>query len=131
MITRLYKPEDYAEISRWWTQRRLAAVPKSILPKTGIVSEDATGSLAAAWVYLDNSVGLAWLAWVVTRPGLPGRRAPMVLQGLVGCCEAVAEELGYKVMFTMTHRPGFGRWLQREGFTANHSGMVQFFKELK
>lgn len=131
MTTRLYKPEDYATVAPWFEQHGSHPVPENVLPKCGVVVLDEEEKLlAAAWLYQDNSVGVAWLAWIVSNPDQPLFHVQPALQRLLGACEAAARELGYGLLFTMTERPALGRWLLQSGFKANHRGMTQFFKPL-
>lgn len=130
MKTRLYKPEDYATIEPWWVSRHQPAVPANILPKCGVVVEEEGLLIAAAWIYQDNSVGVAWLAWLVSNPDVRAFDVEKALEVLLGGCELVIKEFGYGLMFTMTDRGSLGRWFQRNGFTPNHRGMTQYFKAL-
>jgi hypothetical protein len=130
MTTRLYKPEDYATVSEWFTRHGSKAVPEAVLPRCGVVVMEESLPLAAAWIYQDNSVGVAWLAWIVTNSDIPAATAVESLNFLIRASEAVAKGLGYGVMFTMTEKPALGRLLQRQGFAPNHQGMTQYFKPL-
>lgn len=130
MTTRLYNDADYATFSEWFIRHGSQAVPAAMLPRCGVVVVEEEMPLAAAWLYQDNSVGIAWMAWLVTNPDQPLFHVEQALRVLVQGCEAVAKGLDYGVLFTMTERPALGRFLQREGFAPNHQGMTQFFKPL-
>jgi N-acetylglutamate synthase-like GNAT family acetyltransferase len=130
MKTRLYTPADYTTVGPWFTAHKTQPVPETILPKCGIVVEEEGLLLAAGWLYQDNSVGVAWLAWLVSNPDIPRSCVETALGRLLRASESVAKDLGYGVLFTMTNRPSLGRWLQRQGFEANHQGAVQYFKPL-
>ena len=68
MIIRPFLPEDYPEVSKWFTQRKWPRSPKlSHLPATGWIVEKDEKRLAAAWLYLTNS-DMALLEWSVTNP---------------------------------------------------------------
>lgn len=133
MHTRLYRPEDYAIIADWWPLHRQPAVPEAILPKCGVVvcTEGSDVPIAATWIYQDNSVGVAWLAWLVTDATTPVFHIERALEILLGGAETIATELDYRVLFTMTDRGSLGRWFEKNGFVRNHTGMSQFFKRLK
>lgn len=131
MTTRLYAVSDYLVIAPWWEAHGTKRVPENILPKCGVVVKDEEEELmGAAWLYQDNSVGVAWLAWMVSNPHQPLFHVEPALRHLLGACEAAAKELGYGLLFTMTERPAFGRWLLQQGFSANHQKTVQYFKNL-
>lgn len=131
MKTRLYAATDYALMAEWWAARGMPPIPEVMLPALGIIAEDDEGEPAsAAWVYLDNSTGVAWMAWVTTRPDLTPLRAERMLQLIVGAVEEAAKAQGRGLLFTMTKRFGLGRWLERDGWTANDRHSTQFFKPL-
>ena len=131
MTARLYTPADYPTVAEWFAAHGQPAVPEAVLPACGVVMEDAEGRAAcAAWLYQAQGVSVAWLAWMVSNPALTPMQAEDALNGLVGASEAVARDLGATVMFTMTERRGLGALLQRRGFTPNHRGMTQFFRQL-
>ena len=130
MLARLYKPEDYPTVRAWFIAHGGQPVPASMLPRCGIVAESDGQPRAAAWLYQDNSVGMAWLAWMVSCPHQPLFHVEQALSCVLGAAERVARDLGYGVMLTMTEKPALGRWLRRQGFEANHEGMTQYFKPL-
>ena len=131
MKTRLYEPEDYAVISPWWVGHAGSLVPEDVLPKCGVVTESDDGMpLAAAWLYMDNSVGVAWMSWLVSNPDVGPIKAAKAIGVLLEALEELCKEFNYGVMFTMTDQKGLGQFLSRKGFTANHSGMTQYFKKV-
>lgn len=131
MTTRLYSPMDYRTVKRWWTLHGVQVVPKKVLPKCGVVVVDEGKLIAAGWLYLDNSVGVAWASWIVTNPAMPAVRTVKALKCLLGGIESVCKSLDYGLLFTMTNREAFGRFLKKEGWGSNHSGMTQYFRRLK
>lgn len=131
MTTRLYTPQDYPTVAAWWDGHKQPPVPPSVLPVCGVIVEEEALPIAAAWLYQDNSVGVAWLAWIVSNPDVSAFDAEKALDVLLGGCEAVARDLNRGVLFTMTDRGSLGRWFERNGFVRNHTGMSQFWKNLK
>ena len=131
MTCRLYRPQDYAKIRHWWTLHGQPEVPKNVLPKCGVVVKDKRQMVCAAWLYLDNTVAVAWMAWLVSNPTLPAMTVLRGLKELISGIEAVCTSQNRSLLFTMTDRPALGRLLQREGFVANHSGMTQYFRRIK
>jgi hypothetical protein len=95
-------------------------VPSQILPKCGIVVEDTDAgadglSLAMGWLYLDNSVGVAMLAWMVTNPHNTSRGSARAIAILAEGARQVAAELGYQVML-VTATETISRLLRGHGF---------------
>ena len=131
MTTRLYDPKDYAEISLWWEGHGGTLVPEAVLPKCGsVVVGDDGQLLSAAWLYMDNSIGVAWMSWLVSNPEVGPIKSAKSLTVLLGAIEELCKEFGYGCLFTMSDRKGVGHFLNRNGFTANHSGMTQYFKKV-
>lgn len=120
----------YPMFAGWWVEHNTAATPIGILPKCGILLEENGLPVAVCWLYMDNSVGAAWVAWLTTRPDLKGRDSVHYLNILMGAVEVVAKGMDYGLLFTMAKSKGLKRWFERFGFTANHSGMTQLFKGL-
>lgn len=131
MKARLFKTEDYGTIKEWFEGHGQSAVSAALLPKCGVVAEDENGTpMAAGWIYQDNSIGVAWLAWLVTNPRCKPAAARRALTCVLEGAEAICREFNYGVLFTMTHKNGLGRWLEQNGFKSNHHGMTQYFKPL-
>lgn len=131
MKAREYSPADYPMVSAWWKARGLPAVQEVVLPKCGIVVESDEGvPAAAAWVYFDNSTPMAWLAWLVTEPGLVGARADATLAAILGAATVAAKAQRRLVLFTDSPRPSLTRWLLAEGFLLNHESAAMLAKFL-
>lgn len=117
MTTRLYTPEDYATVAAWWALHKQPAVPQQVLPKCGVmVCAESGDPIAAVWLYQDNSVGVAWLAWVVTNAVLEPFVAADAIDCLLGAAETIAREAGYHAVFTWTDCRSLAHKLARNGF---------------
>lgn len=127
---RQYSPADYPMVRAWWQGHEVTETPETILPACGLVVERDGAPAAAAWVYFDNSVPLAWLAWVVSRPGQKPIETAKTLAYLVGAAEEAARAQGRKIMVTMCRSRSLARWLSRQGFTFNHGGVFDLIKPL-
>ncbi|MAO22528.1 MAG: hypothetical protein Unbinned1322contig1001_4 [Prokaryotic dsDNA virus sp.] len=115
----------------WWDGHGQERVPVGFLPKCGVMAEQNGRPVAVTWLYMDNSIGAAWVAWLTTRPGLKGKESVRALNYLLESVEEVADEFDYKLLFTMAQGRGLQSWFKRRGFIENHSGMSQLFKSLK
>ena len=120
----------YSLFKDWGIGHKTGVTPINILPKCGVLLEEDSVPVAVCWLYMDNSVGVAWAAWLTTRPNLTGRDSVHYLNILMGAVEVVAKGMDYGLLFTMAKSQGLKRWFERFGFTANHSGMTQLFKGL-
>ncbi len=131
MKTRLYQPSDYAVISPWWAGHGEHAAPEGVLPKCGVVVETEDGKLAAAaWLYMDNSVGVAWMSWLVSNPEFGPIKSAKSLNVLLGAIEGVSKELGYVFLNVITDKRSLKRWFPRKGFTASCETATAFLKVL-
>lgn len=125
MKTRLYAPEDYPTFEKWWPCHGWPAVPQVILPKCGVVVEDDNSVMrAAAWLYMDNSVGVAMMEWTVTNPENTAKQSFAAISYLVGGIKAVAVELDYGVLLTSAKQDSLVRVYERTGFSKTDSGMT-------
>ena len=68
-----FTPDLYDQVKAWWEAYGIHPVDISCLPATSAtawhIDEDGLETfVAAAWVYLDSSVGFSCLCWPVTNP---------------------------------------------------------------
>lgn len=109
--------DDFHPVAmEWWESHGWPGVPANILPKLGIRAIDGDRPLAAAWLYMDNSVGVAMLEWIVTNPELPARKAAVALARLVDFAKQEAKSLGYSVVLTTCRQESLAKLLERAGF---------------
>ncbi len=131
MKSRHYVPSDYETFAKWCEGHKMPAPPKTVLPPCGVVIEDDAGiPVSMGFLYMSVGVGVAWLAWATTSTKLAPWRSIAALEYLVRASEAVCAASDYGVLFTMTDREGLSSFFKRQGFTANHTGATQFFKEV-
>lgn len=62
--------DESALFAGWRKAHGMAELPDSIFPRLGVVAVLDGVDSAAAWLYMDNSVGVAFMEWIVARPGL-------------------------------------------------------------
>lgn len=131
MQTRLYTSQDYATICGWWEQHGGKCVPEHVLPKCGVIVENADKEIVAAgWLYMDNSVGIAWLAWLVSNPKQNAFKVAKGIRILLLAIEELCKEFNYGILFTMTDRESLGRFFEQNDFTSNHSNATQYFRRI-
>jgi len=120
----------YPTLAEWWTGHGWPAVPQAILPLLGIVANDGESPVAAAWLYMDNSVGVSMLEWIVTDPEAPARKSAVALSRIVGFAKEEAAHLGYSVMLTTCRQPSLAKLLTRSGFTETDANMIHLVTTL-
>jgi hypothetical protein len=125
------RTQDHATLSAWWTAHGFPVVPLPVLPKLGVMAFDGELGLAAGFLYMDNSVGVCWLEWLVTNPEATGRQS---LAGIAAVVEFMAEralEMDYGVMLTSCRQEGLARIYQRHGFERTDEGIVHLVRKLR
>lgn len=108
----------------WWTGHGWDAVPLNLLPRLGMIAELRGTPVAAGWVYLDNSVALGWMEWLVTDPANAPRVSATGLKHLVHGLKEIARQIGYPVLLSSCRQDGLARLLEREGFTRTDENVI-------
>lgn len=115
---------DYPVLDQWWKEHGWTPVPQAILPKCGIVVQEGDTMRAAAFLYMDNSIGFAMLEWIVTNPKNTGKQSYAAITHLIGAIKATAELFDYGIIFTSAKQEGLIKILERNGATKADSGMT-------
>jgi hypothetical protein len=119
------KAKDYDVIAPWWPAHGWPGVPVEILPKCGVmVVGDNDTPLAAAWMYMDNSVGVAMMEWAVTNPANTAKQSYMAVTMLVQAVRELALEFDYGVLLTTAKQDALVKMYERNGFQKTDSGMT-------
>lgn len=121
-------PALYPAFESWWRGHGWDPVPMAILPRLGVLAEfDHAGTrepIAVAWLYMDNSVGVSMLEWVVSNPTANPRHVLSALTNLITFLKGEAKRLGYGVMLTATRVESLLRLYQKHGFTKTDEGVT-------
>lgn len=108
----------YATFEQWWKAHKWPGVPLAMLPKCGVLVETEDGrGLAVGWLYMDNSVGVSWMEWVVTNPENTAKESFLSVAMLIQSLREVAASLDYGVMLTACRQPALVRLYEKNGFT--------------
>lgn len=128
ILLREYTPEDYPVLAEWWKLHGWAAIPANILPKLGAVAVKGDVPLCAAFLYMDNSVGVCWLEWLVSNPKASPFEVMKGVRELMGFLEAQASVLGYGVMLTTCRQASLVRLYESAGFAKTDEGVTHLLK---
>jgi len=120
---RFYEEADYEMISDWFATHGAKCPPKQLLPRLGVVGQMDGEDVAALWLYMDNSVGVCWAEYPVTRPKLKLSQTREVLKHLFVYLRRVACSNAYPIM-RVTTIPAIARYLEQFGFKADMTGLV-------
>jgi len=131
MYLREYRPEDYPMLTRWWKAHGWPGVSAAILPKLGLIIEDNGQPIVAGFVYMDNSVGVAFLEWVVGAPEATGRQIVAGIGTLIDFAGKRVLELDYGVLLTATNKEALIRLYEKNGFQKTDEGLTHLVKILR
>ena len=123
--------QEFSLVSPWWEARGGESPTREMLPGCGAVAEWNGQPMACAFMYLDaTGSGVAWLAWLASKPGSPGKRVARAFKHLFEFLTNFAREMNYWLVNATYHHPSLVSLLKRQGFQTGDVGMVQLFKTL-
>lgn len=121
---RFYEPEaDYEMIADWFACHGEPAPPAVVLPKLGTICTMDGEDVAALWLYMDNSIGVCWAEYPVTKPKLKLTQTREALTHLFTYIRKVAASNNYAIMRVTTIKP-FARFLSKMGFKTDRENLV-------
>ena len=124
---RMFDPAtDYPIVEEWWNAHGWTAVPEVMLPKLGVVAFYAQNKIedaAAAWLYMDNSTGVCFAEYPITKAGLSVALMTSALRCALDFLKQEARINGYWIMRVFTIPP-LARLLKAEGFRKDTEGLI-------
>ncbi len=131
MRTELITQERLPEILKWWPERGEGDMPPELLPPLGVVAYDqGDRPLAAAWLARVEGTPLAWIDWLVARPGLNAWEARQSCLAVFTRLEAIARDQGIRMLFAAACRHGLVPEIQACGFVVMARGVTHLAKPL-
>jgi hypothetical protein len=130
MFIREYRSEDHAMLMRWWKAHGWPGVSKAILPKLGLIIENNGKPVVAGFLYMDNSVGVAFLEWVVGSPDASGKEIVVGIGVLVDFMGKRAKQLDYGILITACRQEALVRLYEKNGFQKTDEGLTHLIKLL-
>lgn len=132
---REYTPNDYPMLCEWWRGHGWDPVHELMLPKLGVIVDefDADGfqmPIAASFLYMDNSCGVAMMEWTVSNPKAAGRSIFKAISTIIDFLAISAKEMGYSVILTTCKQPSLARVFQKGKFIRTDSEMIHLIKPL-
>lgn len=124
-------PTEFCIVSPWWQARGGESPTREMLPGCGAMCEFNGDPLACAFMYLDaTGSGVAWLAWLASKPGSSAHRVSRAFKHLFEFLTNFAREMNYWLVNATYHHPSLVSLLKRQGFQVGDVGMVQLFKKI-
>jgi hypothetical protein len=113
---RMYDPaKDAPMIAQWSREHDYAGVASAILPRLGVVVQADGEDVAALWLYMDNSCGVAFAEHPITKGGLSLKLAKAALIFAINFLKLEARACGYHTIIIRT-LPPLARWAKDAGF---------------
>ncbi len=113
---------DAGIAAEWWRARNRTEMPVAALPAIGVICEDIRGPCGAVWAYLNAKLegheaapGVAFVEYLVMRPGLALGEATRVGAALMGGIESAVKSLGYGLLVAYS-LAGCARYLRSLGW---------------
>lgn len=135
LVVRYVEIEDYTQLDQWWKQHHAGAgaLPKAVLPPLGVVVEDEFGPAFAVWCYEVYGVGMAFLEYAVSRPGISMR---LVSNAGALAVLSIMEQAGKNIdppaqfsVFSVSTKAGIARVLKRLGFVGEHECINMIYRK--
>ena len=124
-------PADFGIVAPWWEARGGETPTREMLPGCGAIAEHHGHPIACAFMYLDaTGSGVAWLAWLATKPQIPARAAAGAIRLLVDFLKHHAKSLNYWLICASYHQPSLIRTFRKLGFQSGDQGMTQLFSTI-
>jgi hypothetical protein len=128
---RLYgeKAGDWQEVSSWW-EGRGGMFAETILPPLGVIVERGGERLAAMWCYESFGIGVAFLEFPCTKPGLPPGLAARALAWAENAIVTILRAGGeHKIVMAHT-RPNIAKSMRRLGYCIAAEGMTTVLRRI-
>lgn len=107
---------DYQLVNEWWKRHHRHDLPETLLPPLGVIVERNSEPVGALWCYESFGVGVCFLEWPCSAPGLGVKEAARVFGFAVEACIALAKTHGDFAIFRCSTIPAIARVLPSLGF---------------
>ncbi len=137
-----HKEHDYDTFASFWQAHGWQPVPVDALPALGIVAFDnETGQICSGlWCYLDNSVAVAVMEWVVTNPQNTPRQSLLAINHTIiylkellrnGLPDDTGKRFFYRHILTGTNVSSLIKLYQKQGFKKTDENVVNLILTLE
>lgn len=132
MTARLYgeKPGDWQVVSSWWEGRGNHIFAETVLPPLGVLVEKAGEPIAAAWCYESFGIGVAFLEFPCTKPGLSPFVSAAALAKAEATIASVLQQRGRHKLLIGHTRPHIAAAMQRIGYVKAAENLVTVMRRI-
>jgi hypothetical protein len=121
---------DYGTVESWWIGHGWPAVPRGVLPRLGVMALFEGSPVACGWLYMDNSIGVSMLEWMVSNPSANPRHVLKGIKAIVEFLKDQAREMNYTVMLTTCKQESLAKVYEKTGFRKTDSEMIHLVQTL-
>jgi hypothetical protein len=122
---------DYVMFCGWWAAHKWPSVIREVLPKLGVVALADEVPTAAAWLYMDNSVGVCQMEYLVTNPKASPFDSIRCTSHIITFLSQRAVEMDYGLMLTACRQPSLVKLYERNGFIKTDEGVTHLLMPLR
>ncbi len=120
---------DYQEILSWWNGRG-EPFAETILPPLGVVVEQEGERLAALWCYETHGIGVAFLEFPCTRPGIPPGLAWRALSWAENAIVSILRRRGEHKLIRAFAQSRHARAMRRLGYQEVGFGYTSIMRRI-
>lgn len=120
--------QDYDVLCEWLAKRKMQSIPKELLPALSLVLEEER-PIAFCAIYLDNSINVAFLAWVTTDPEMNSIEGGRAVDLIIKSAENLCKIHGYRILLACTKK-SVGKFLYHRDYTVIDPGNWMLLKTL-
>lgn len=124
------RENDYPIVKIWWEGHGWNAVPLAVLPKLGVMAILGGKPIASGWLYMDNSVGVSILEWMVANPDANAKSVYRSIKAIIEFLKTQAKEMHYAIMLTTCKQESLAKVYEKSGFLRTDSEMIHFIQPL-
>ena len=127
MNIRLYEPEDYEQVAKWWEGYKFGTpIPEAALPTDGLIID----GVCAAWVYLSSNSNLCRLGWPISNPEAPRRSVYKGLREIILRLHELAASEGCPLMEASFNHPALQRMMTDLEFQTGDKDLICYVKSI-
>ena len=121
---------DYQLVKGWVEAHSGDSVfAETLLPPVGVIVERGGEPVGACWVYLSAGIGVGFLEWPVTKPGLGLGESLQIMGFALGVLESIARGHDYGALIATTPAV-IGKFLEKDFGFVKIGDRVQLLKRL-
>lgn len=120
---------DWQTVAEWW-ERSSGVFAETILPPLGVIVEQEGEPIAAMWCYESFGIGVAFLEFPCTKPGIPPGLAWRALSWAEHAIVTILRKNGGHKLVRAFAQPRHAQAMQRIGYTVDAPHLTSVLKRI-